>query len=64
METYTSFINNWKRAKEVIKTTSQAKPAFARFLEVQLIIVFLINFIFIMEFQEIYLSLLVALFMN
>ncbi|GLV39352.1 uncharacterized protein CBL_13229 [Carabus blaptoides fortunei] len=33
VETYTAFINNWKRAKEVIKSTSQAKPAFARFLE-------------------------------
>ncbi|XP_066999339.1 rho guanine nucleotide exchange factor 17 [Anabrus simplex] len=33
IETYTSFINNWKTAKEAIKSTCQAKPAFARFLE-------------------------------
>uniref|UniRef100_A0A1B6E9V0 DH domain-containing protein n=1 Tax=Clastoptera arizonana TaxID=38151 RepID=A0A1B6E9V0_9HEMI len=33
IDTYTSFINNWKTAKEAIKTTCQAKPAFARFLE-------------------------------
>lgn len=38
VETYTAFINNWKRAKEVIKSTSQAKPAFARFLEVNFFI--------------------------
>ncbi|XP_054270541.1 rho guanine nucleotide exchange factor 17 isoform X2 [Macrosteles quadrilineatus] len=33
IDTYTAFINNWKSAKEAIKTTCQAKPAFARFLE-------------------------------
>ncbi|RZF36300.1 hypothetical protein LSTR_LSTR006805 [Laodelphax striatellus] len=33
IDTYTAFINNWKTANEAIKTTSQAKPAFARFLE-------------------------------
>ncbi|XP_046669162.1 rho guanine nucleotide exchange factor 17-like isoform X2 [Homalodisca vitripennis] len=33
IDTYTAFINNWKTAKEAIKTTCQAKPAFARFLE-------------------------------
>jgi hypothetical protein len=34
IETYTLFLNNFKTAKEAIKTTCQAKPAFARFLEV------------------------------
>ncbi|KAL0275885.1 UNVERIFIED_CONTAM: hypothetical protein PYX00_003609 [Menopon gallinae] len=33
IETYTSFINNWKTAKEAIRTTCQQKPSFARFLE-------------------------------
>lgn len=33
METYTAFINNWKKAKETIKATSASRPAFARFLE-------------------------------
>ncbi|GLG97565.1 JNK-interacting protein 3 [Gryllus bimaculatus] len=33
IETYTSFINNWKTAKEVVKNACQAKPAFAKFLE-------------------------------
>ncbi|KAK3925866.1 Rho guanine nucleotide exchange factor 17, partial [Frankliniella fusca] len=33
IETYTAFINNWKTAKEAIKSTCQAKPAFARYLE-------------------------------
>ncbi|XP_049953809.1 rho guanine nucleotide exchange factor 17 isoform X3 [Schistocerca serialis cubense] len=30
---YISFINNWKSAKEAVKATCQAKPAFAKFLE-------------------------------
>jgi hypothetical protein len=34
IETYTLFLNNFKTAKEANKTTCQAKPAFARFLEV------------------------------
>jgi hypothetical protein len=34
IDTYTAFINNWKNAKEAIKLASQAKPAFAKFLEV------------------------------
>lgn len=34
LETYTLFLDNWKSAKKAIKTTCQAKPAFARFLEV------------------------------
>lgn len=34
IDTYTAFINNWKTAKEAIKSTCQAKPAFARYLEV------------------------------
>ncbi|XP_029040416.2 rho guanine nucleotide exchange factor osg-1 isoform X6 [Osmia bicornis bicornis] len=33
LETYTLFLDNWKSAKKAIKTTCQAKPAFARFLE-------------------------------
>ncbi|XP_034253940.1 rho guanine nucleotide exchange factor 17 [Thrips palmi] len=33
IDTYTAFINNWKTAKEAIKSTCQAKPAFARYLE-------------------------------
>ncbi|XP_015585736.1 rho guanine nucleotide exchange factor 10-like protein isoform X2 [Cephus cinctus] len=33
LETYTLFLDNWKSAKKSIKTTCQAKPAFARFLE-------------------------------
>ncbi|XP_069677397.1 rho guanine nucleotide exchange factor 17 isoform X2 [Periplaneta americana] len=33
IETYTLFLNNWKKSKETIKNICQAKPAFARFLE-------------------------------
>ncbi|XP_076245903.1 rho guanine nucleotide exchange factor 17 isoform X2 [Calliopsis andreniformis] len=33
LETYTLFLDNWKSARKAIKTTCQAKPAFARFLE-------------------------------
>ncbi|XP_076362739.1 rho guanine nucleotide exchange factor 17 isoform X3 [Tachypleus tridentatus] len=33
IDTYTAFINNWKPAKEAIKLASQAKPAFAKFLQ-------------------------------
>lgn len=33
IDTYTAFINNWKAAKEAIKVATQAKPAFAKFLE-------------------------------
>ncbi|GAB6028699.1 hypothetical protein CHUAL_004523 [Chamberlinius hualienensis] len=33
IDTYTAFINNWKLAKEAIKIATQAKPAFAKFLE-------------------------------
>ncbi|XP_071444281.1 uncharacterized protein [Hetaerina americana] len=33
IDTYASFINNWKHAKESIKSACQAKPAFARLLE-------------------------------
>lgn len=33
IDTYTAFINNWKSAKEAIKMATQAKPAFAKFLE-------------------------------
>lgn len=45
IETYTLFLNNFKTAKEAIKTTCQAKPAFARFLEVNKKTAFLIHFI-------------------
>lgn len=38
LETYTLFLDNWKSAKKAIKTTCQAKPAFARFLEVRIFI--------------------------
>ncbi|GFQ99567.1 rho guanine nucleotide exchange factor 17 [Trichonephila clavata] len=33
IDTYTAFINNWKCAKDATKIATQAKPAFARFLE-------------------------------
>lgn len=33
LDTYTSFVNNWNRAKDAIRTTRQKCPAFARFLE-------------------------------
>ncbi|GFU48949.1 rho guanine nucleotide exchange factor 17 [Nephila pilipes] len=33
VETYIEFINNWKAARDAIKATSAAKPAFAKFLE-------------------------------
>ncbi|XP_067128079.1 rho guanine nucleotide exchange factor 17-like [Centruroides vittatus] len=33
IDTYTSFINNWRLAKEAIKLAIQAKPAFGKFLE-------------------------------
>ncbi|XP_076358964.1 uncharacterized protein LOC143251577 [Tachypleus tridentatus] len=33
IDTYTAFINNWKSAKDAIKLTTQAKPAFQKFLE-------------------------------
>ncbi|XP_015511669.1 rho guanine nucleotide exchange factor 17 isoform X3 [Neodiprion pinetum] len=33
LETYTLFLDNWKSAEKAIKSTCQAKPAFARFLE-------------------------------
>ncbi|XP_055604092.1 uncharacterized protein LOC129752331 [Uranotaenia lowii] len=33
LDTYTSFVNNWNRAKDAIRATRQKCPAFARFLE-------------------------------
>ncbi|XP_059489276.1 rho guanine nucleotide exchange factor 17 isoform X2 [Neocloeon triangulifer] len=33
VECYTEFINNWQRAKSLVKSTSQTKPAFGNFLE-------------------------------
>uniref|UniRef100_A0A8D9BUD0 Rho guanine nucleotide exchange factor 17 n=1 Tax=Cacopsylla melanoneura TaxID=428564 RepID=A0A8D9BUD0_9HEMI len=33
VEAYTAFINNWKSARETIKSTCHARPAFAKFLE-------------------------------
>lgn len=34
IENYTNYVNNWKRARDIIKNAQQSKPAFARFLEV------------------------------
>ncbi|XP_072378772.1 rho guanine nucleotide exchange factor 17 isoform X1 [Diabrotica undecimpunctata] len=34
IESYTNYVNNWKRAREIIKNAQQSKPAFSRFLEV------------------------------
>lgn len=53
IETYTAFINNWKTAKEAIKSTCQAKPAFARFLEVCMIY-YQIYFYFLKTLEDIY----------
>ncbi|XP_053694272.1 uncharacterized protein LOC128742086 [Sabethes cyaneus] len=33
LDTYTSFVDNWNRAKDAIRVTRQKCPAFARFLE-------------------------------
>ncbi|XP_044257449.1 rho guanine nucleotide exchange factor 17 [Tribolium madens] len=33
IESYTNYVNNWKRAREIIKSAQQSKPTFARFLE-------------------------------
>lgn len=33
MDTYMSFINNLKKAKETIKTSAASRPAFAKFLD-------------------------------
>ncbi|RZC35191.1 rho guanine nucleotide exchange factor 17, partial [Asbolus verrucosus] len=33
IENYTNYVNNWKRAREIIKSAQQSKSAFARFLE-------------------------------
>ncbi|CRL02246.1 CLUMA_CG015133, isoform A [Clunio marinus] len=33
LETYTSFVNNWNKAEDAIRTTKTARPAFAKFLE-------------------------------
>lgn len=33
LETYSAFVNNWNKAKDAIRTTKSAKPAFAKFLE-------------------------------
>ncbi|XP_018320599.1 rho guanine nucleotide exchange factor 17 [Agrilus planipennis] len=33
IESYTNYVNNWKRARDIIKNAQQTKPAFARFLE-------------------------------
>ncbi|KAJ8943415.1 hypothetical protein NQ318_020666 [Aromia moschata] len=34
IENYTNYVNNWKRAREILKNAQQSKPAFSRFLEV------------------------------
>lgn len=33
LETYTSFVNNWNKAKDAIRHTKSTRPAFAKFLE-------------------------------
>ncbi|XP_045481375.1 rho guanine nucleotide exchange factor 17 isoform X3 [Harmonia axyridis] len=33
IDSYTSYVNNWKRARNIIKTTQQTKAPFAKFLE-------------------------------
>ncbi|KAF5303219.1 hypothetical protein FQR65_LT08299 [Abscondita terminalis] len=33
IESYTNYVNNWKRARDIIKSAQQSKPAFAKFLE-------------------------------
>lgn len=33
IESYTNYVNNWKRARDIIKNAQQSKPAFAKFLE-------------------------------
>ncbi|CAG9855071.1 unnamed protein product [Phyllotreta striolata] len=34
IDSYTNYVNNWKRARETLKNAQQSKPAFSRFLEV------------------------------
>ncbi|CAH1103614.1 unnamed protein product [Psylliodes chrysocephalus] len=34
IDSYTNYVNNWKRARETLKNAQQSKPAFGRFLEV------------------------------
>jgi hypothetical protein len=33
IDTYTAFINNWKSAKRAVRTATQCKPAFAKYLD-------------------------------
>ncbi|KAK9889314.1 hypothetical protein WA026_004594 [Henosepilachna vigintioctopunctata] len=33
MDSYISYVNNWKRARDIVKTTQQTKAPFAKFLE-------------------------------
>lgn len=33
LDAYTTFVNNWNRAKDAIRLTSSTRPAFSRFLE-------------------------------
>nr|XP_023013430.1 rho guanine nucleotide exchange factor 17 isoform X2 [Leptinotarsa decemlineata] len=34
IDSYTNYVNNWKRARDILKNAQQSKPAFSRFLEV------------------------------
>lgn len=34
IENYTNYVNNWKKAREILKSAQQSKPGFSRFLEV------------------------------
>ncbi|XP_060537321.1 rho guanine nucleotide exchange factor 17-like isoform X2 [Cylas formicarius] len=33
IDNYTTYVNNWKRSRDIIKSAQQSKPAFGRFLE-------------------------------
>lgn len=35
IDSYTDYVNNWKKAREKLKSAEQSKPAFSRFLEVR-----------------------------
>lgn len=46
IDSYTNYVNNWKRARNIIKNAQQSKPTFAKFLEArstEILIVFEIN---------------------
>ncbi|KAG5892280.1 hypothetical protein JTB14_036246 [Gonioctena quinquepunctata] len=33
IDSYTNYVNNWKRAREILKNAQQSKPSFSKFLE-------------------------------